>query len=131
MIWADPGLGGLNRQYMSEVHVHSEHAVDIYFIVMGFYTAADEWKNINTEYQPFEKFSSSDVSVIRIGVKFIPLVGLVWSGAWIMSAGIVARVATDRWREKRKAVAREPAVPKDTDYERMLEAELEALERGQ
>jgi cytochrome c-type biogenesis protein CcmF len=130
MVWAEPGLGGLARQYMSEVHVHSEHAVDIYFILIGFFTVADEWKNINTEYETTEKFASPDITAVRVGVKFIPLVGLVWSGTWIMSAGIVARVTTDRWPEKRKDVPRAPVVEADKDYEKILEAELGALEGG-
>ena len=128
MIWAKPGIGGLRQQYMSDVFVHSEHAVDIYFIVIAFHTQADGWIAINTEIEDDEKFSSPTVDEIVMGIKFIPLVGLIWGGAWIMSTGIVARVATDRWPEKRKEVAREPVVRPDKDYERMLETELGALE---
>ena len=97
MVLQKTGPRGLQQHYVSDVHVHSEHAVDIYFIVIGFFTMSDGWINVTTQIDDAEKFSSPSVDAIRIGVEFVPLVGLVWSGVWIMSTGIVTRVVSDRW----------------------------------
>jgi hypothetical protein len=130
MVWrtTDPTGSGT---YTSDVFVHSEHTVDVYFIVIGFFTMSDGWINVNTQKNITEKFSSSSVSAIRIAVEFVPLVGLVWSGAWIMATGIVTRVGSDRWPTKdRKVTEEEPPLREDREYEDMLERELQMLEDG-
>jgi len=100
MVLQKTGPGGLQQHYVSDVHVHSEHAVDIYFIVIGFFTMSDGWINVTPQIDDARKFSSPSVDAIKIGVEFVPLVGLVWSGVWIMSTGIVVRVVSDRWPTK-------------------------------
>ncbi len=130
MVWrtTDPTGSGT---YTSDVFVHSEHTVDVYFIVIGFFTMSDGWINVNTQKNITEKFSSSSVSAIRIAVEFVPLVGLVWSGAWIMATGIVTRVGSDRWPIRdREEAEEEPPPREDREYEDMLERELQMLEDG-
>lgn len=130
MIWRTTNPNG-NGTYTAEVFVHSEHAVDVYFIVIGFATMSDGWIDVNSEKNITSKFSSSNVVAIRIAVEFVPLVGLVWSGAWIMATGIVTRIGSDRWPiEGRKVTEDEPLPGEDKDYEDMLERELQMLEDG-
>ncbi|MFQ5883532.1 MAG: hypothetical protein ACE5IO_00360, partial [Thermoplasmata archaeon] len=127
MVWLGSGMGNMGPHYMSEVVVQSEHAVDIYFSVVGFYTASDDWISIKDDTSSM--FTTSNVIAIAVDIKFVPLIGLVWSGVWIMSAGIVTRTAFDRWPARRKETAeREGVLRTDLKYEEMLERELQMLE---
>lgn len=128
MVWLSPGLGGLSQQYTADVVVHSEHLLDIYLIVIGFYTVSDGWIFVNTEYTSFEKFSDESVNGVRMSIEFEPMVGLLWSGAWIMSTGIVARVATDSWPARGAEGVPTPTEVAEDEYERRLERELQMLE---
>ena len=75
-------------------------------------------------------FVGSSVSAIAVDIEFIPLVGFVWSGAWIMSTGIVMRTASDRWPIKGKERAKEPTLKTREEYDEMLERELQMLEES-
>ncbi|MFQ6106326.1 MAG: cytochrome c biogenesis protein CcsA [Thermoplasmata archaeon] len=131
MTWSEFDVGTTGR-YMSEVFVHSEHAIDIYFIVIGFFTIDDGWVFANAERNNFEKFISSSVSAIQISVELIPLTGLVWSGVWIMATGISARTVSDFYPVREKDVTiREKPPRTDEEYEEALKREIQMLEDAQ
>lgn len=128
MKWLPLGTGNLGPHYASDVSVHSEHTVDIYFIVLGFYTTSDGWVSVRNDSSGM--FVGSSVTDIAVDIEFIPLVGFVWSGAWIMSTGIVMRTASDRWPIKGKERAKEPTLKTDEEYDELLERELQMLEES-
>jgi len=137
MVWQQTNPITGNGTYTSDVFVHSEHAVDIYFIVVSF-TAADLNITIDSKEIPVRAtiprssmFTTAEVREIRVVIEFVPLVGLVWSGTWIMATGIVTRVGSDRWPIKDREEAEDETLQReDREYEDMLERELQMLEDG-
>lgn len=126
MAWTGVRMGDLGPHYMSDVTLHSEHTTDIYFIVLGFSTVLDGWIYVKDDTSSM--FTTPTVIGVHVDLEFVPMVGLVWSGAWIMSAGIVARTASDRWRARRKEIVEEEEILKtDQEYEKILEKELQML----
>ncbi|MFQ5884168.1 MAG: cytochrome c biogenesis protein CcsA, partial [Thermoplasmata archaeon] len=85
MKWA-PHMG----HYHQFVYVENLVVKDIYFIVRGFYTPSDGWmESMGGGGSQGVKFLSDNVTSVALVLKSIPGMSLVWSGFWIMCAGIV------------------------------------------
>jgi len=123
------------EEHMGHYHqfVYVENVVlkDIYFIVRGFYTAADGWiESMGGGGAQGVKFSSDDVSIVAIELKSIPGMTAVWSGFWIMSMGIVFVICAGYFprRDAGREVPRGRLVATQKDYEKILEKELLSME---
>ncbi|MFQ5910146.1 MAG: cytochrome c biogenesis protein CcsA [Thermoplasmata archaeon] len=129
MVWSETGIGSIGPHYRSDVFVHSEHTVDIYLILLGFYTVSDGWISVRDDTSGM--FQNPNIGAVALDIEFVPLVGLVWSGTWIMSAAIVSRAFADRWPVKRMSITEQKETAKtDLEYEAALERELRAMEDG-